>query len=590
MKTSEASVHDDIDEDRLDGDTRGDDNAEEREPDTDVGADIEKVWVVRARGNVPCVRCGRSVQGQLVDWSQELNGAYHIECQNVNRDSSAQVKAPVSLDEIAAKVSADHDEPVTPVLTRQPEETPSIRRKGLEQKGLAPADRAEEYLIGRMYETPEGLRLRKHRGQWLRYTGTYYESMSEETFKVDITNYFNGTVYRSKVNPAFVSSVVQQLTARCLIPDTVVIPARDVDGQWIDEPKTLTFMNGTISMCAVQPGITSIGITPGLHCHSPKLVSRCLLPYEYLSTAQCPTWLGFLEEILPDEGSRNLLQQIFGYCLTQDMSLQKFFMFEGAGGNGKGVVTGILGRILGSKNISAVQLSRFHDGHEIVDTLGKLVNFMSELGEKDRTSEEQLKRATGEDLMFFNPKYQKPFSAKFTAKLIISTNERPAFADRSNGTWRRLILLPFPVNIAPEKQNAGLEEKLATELPGILNWAIQGAISLYRKGQFEEPPQSIAARLIYQKESNPARLFFDDCCKTGKGGLVMTRHCYEQYVLYVTGRGYKALNEGKFKKEVLRLPGVKEKRVLLNGTKRRVYRGITITNPEVIGEHEFGQL
>ena len=87
------------------------------------------------------------------------------------------------------------------------------------------------------------------------------------------------------------------------------------------------------------------------------------------------------------------------------------------------------------------------------------------------------------------------------------------------------------MTIAPEKQDPRLEDKLAHEMPGILNWAIQGAISLYRtgKGQFEEPPESINARLDFQKESNPARLFLDECCHLKPNGMIGTLALYDEY-------------------------------------------------------------
>ncbi len=565
MKTSEASVDDDKDE-RLDEDARGDDNAEGRES--------EKVWIIRAVGKVVCVRCGRLAQGQFVHWSQELNGPYHLDCQNMNLEFSGQDRLWVSLEEIAAKVSAGHDESMTPVLARQPEETPSTPQKSLGHKGPSPADRAEEYLTGRDYETAAGLHLRKHRGQWLRYTGKYYEVLTQETLEVDITNYFIKTAYRNTANKAFVSGVIQQLTARCLIPNTVELPVREVKGQWTTESRTVTVTNGTINMEAVHRGVV-----PKLDAHTSQLVSRCLLPYEYLSSAQCPAWLVFLEEILPDQGSRRLLQQIFGYCLTHDLSLQRFFMFEGTGGNGKGVVTNILIRLVGRENISGLPLNRFHDKHDLVVTHGKLVNITSELGEKDRISEEQLKLATGGDLMHFNPKYQEIFSAKFTAKIIISTNERPSLGDRSEGIWRRLILLFFPITIPPERQNPRLEESLAGELPGILNWAIQGAISLYRKGKFEEPQQSIDARLNYKKESNPAQLFLDQRCELKATAVVGTVALYGEYQDYCSTHGYKALNETNFKKEVLKLPGVTKDRAPNTGDHRpHIYCGIALSD------------
>lgn len=465
----------------------------------------------------------------------------------------------------------DMEDGIAPVELAQQGDVPRPK-----PRGPAPADHAAEYLSERRHETPGGLRLRKHRGQWLRYTGSHYEVLTQEELAADVTNYFNGTAYRSKVNPSFVSSVVGQLTARCLIPDTIELPAKENKGQWSPAPNIVVLNNGYITMASVQDREP-----PGLQKHSPNLVSRCLLPYDYLPSVQCPAWSKFLEEILPVEGSRRLLQEIFGYCLTTDVSLQKFFMFEGTGGNGKGVVTSILVRMVGLENTSSLSVDRFHEKHELAVAVGKLVNFTSELGANDKISEELLKRVTGGDLITVNPKYLKPFTTKFTAKIIISTNARPAFADRSNGIWRRLIVLAFPVTIPTERQDPHLEESLAREMSGILNWAIQGAISLHRRGRFQEPQASIDARVNFQKESNPAKLFFEDCCANDKAGSVGTRALYDRYKEFIQDHGYKPLNEVNFQKEVLQLPGVTKERESnrSGGPRPHVYRGITTTSP-----------
>ena len=136
-------------------------------------------------------------------------------------------------------------------------------------------------------------------------------------------------------------------------------------------------------------------------------------------------WEAFLGQVLPDPESRQLLQEIFGYCLTYDTSQQKFFMFEGNGANGKGVVLRVLTLLLGVKNISSLPLESFSEKHDLVVTCGKLVNLTSEVGDLDKVGEGLLKQFTCEDMMHFNPKYYPPFSTKPTARLIVATNVRP---------------------------------------------------------------------------------------------------------------------------------------------------------------------
>lgn len=435
------------------------------------------------------------------------------------------------------------------------------------------ADLAEEYLRARGLG-PTELRLRKHRGEWLRCNGTYYEPQSYEALEADVTTYFNGTPYRAKVSTSFVSGIIKQLTARCLMPE-IDLPAEVIDGAWKPARDVAVLKNGVVTLASVQSGQV-----PDLQPHSSRLVTRRALSFDYDSAATCRQWLTFLEHVLPDDGSRRLLQQIFGYCLTFDMRYQKFFLFEGTGGNGKSVVTSILRRIIGDHNTSSLPLNRFGDKHGLANTHGKLVNFTGELREKDTVAEELLKQATGGDVMHFDPKYKSAFTAPFTAKIIICTNERPTFTDRSDGLWRRLVVLPFPVSIPPEQQDPGLEARLARESPGILNWAIQGAIALTRAGRFEEPARSKAAAQDFRDQASPERIFLKERCRLEESGWIEAQALYDEYRADAHRGGFKPMNKAKFRKEVLLLPGVKEDRLRkANGSRPHIFRGIT-TSPE----------
>ena len=65
------------------------------------------------------------------------------------------------------------------------------------------------------------------------------------------------------------------------------------------------------------------------------------------ATAECPTWLSFLEDATQaDAGLVRFLQQIAGYCLTGDTREHALFFIYGPGGNGKSVFLNTLNGIL----------------------------------------------------------------------------------------------------------------------------------------------------------------------------------------------------------------------------------------------------
>ena len=76
---------------------------------------------------------------------------------------------------------------------------------------------------------------------------------------------------------------------------------------------------------------------------------------------------------------------------------------------------------------------------------------------------------------------------RYLRNVTASTNNRPPIADRSEGMWRRMCYLQHRMTVPVERQDARLAEKLKGELPGTLNWALEGRERLYRMKRFTEP-------------------------------------------------------------------------------------------------------
>lgn len=103
----------------------------------------------------------------------------------------------------------------------------------------------------------------------------------------------------------------------------------------------------------------------------------------------------------------------------------------------KSVMCSVLTAVLGEGNVSHTPLEAFGLRFSLMPTLGKLANIASEVGELDRVAEGFLKSFTSGDRMQFERKFKEPIEAIPTAKLVLATNNRPRFSDRSGGLWIR---------------------------------------------------------------------------------------------------------------------------------------------------------
>jgi P4 family phage/plasmid primase-like protien len=230
--------------------------------------------------------------------------------------------------------------------------------------------------------------------------------------------------------------------------------------------------------------------------------------------------------------------------------------------------------------VSTVPLELFGDKFRLVGTLGKLANIVAEVGEIDKVAEGLLKAFVTGDPLEFERKFKPAFTARPTARLILATNNPPRFSDKSDGVWRRMIPLPFTVQIPPSEQRPGMDKPAfwiaSGELPGIFNWAFAGLHALRKARRFTVPPSCCAAGEKMRTESNPARLFLQEHYQAGSG-VIATADLYEGYVEWCRKNGHHPLAEVGFGKEVYRLfKSVKEGKEPkgASGKRRRTYVGL----------------
>ncbi len=314
--------------------------------------------------------------------------------------------------------------------------------------------------------------------------------------------------------------------------------------------------------------------------HTPEFFTTVLIPYNYEPEATCPNWLAFLRRNLEADPERiAILQEFFGYCLTPDTSFHAFLLMHGEGSNGKSVVCSVLRGMLGNDNVSTVPLEVFGERFQLNATLDKLANIAAECGEIDKVAEGHIKSFVSGDPMTFERKFRDPIVASPTAKLVLATNTLPRIADRSEGIWRRVIVMPFNVVIRQDERVRGMDSVKwwfdKGELPGVLNWAIEGLRRLRTQGRFSVSRMVEDAREEFRTEVNPARQFLLDRYHENPNIEIGKEGVYVAYRAWAEATGHRPLADGPFGKEVRRaFPSVKPVRRQVNGIRTQVYVGL----------------
>ncbi len=372
---------------------------------------------------------------------------------------------------------------------------------------------------------------------------------------------------RRKVSQAVIANTIKALESTRMVEAEAMPIWLGPEGR----ADYFAFQNGLVSFEGAMSG------QPNLIGATPKWFSTTCFPFSFDVKAECPKWEAFLSEVLPDDDSRLLLQQVFGYLLKADTSLQKFFIFEGKGGNGKGVVTSLLTSLLGADNVSSVALEQFGERFALAPTIGKLVNIVHELDKPGALAEGTLKSFVAGDRITIDLKHRLPVTTKATARLLITTNEWPEFRDRSDGITRRLIPLRFPVQIAPEKMNPALSRELEAELPGILNWALDGLRSLKHAGAFAVPQASAALLEELKPAADSAERFLAEHCEASPGVTLITDDLYQHYLS--VGEPAAKVSKTRLGEAIRRVfPNAKPVREP-SGPRRYGYSGVKLRDP-----------
>lgn len=309
-----------------------------------------------------------------------------------------------------------------------------------------------------------------------------------------------------KVTKTLVTNVLDATKSLAVIPSSVELMTW-LDGTARERRNYVAMRNGVLDLDAVIADRDDY-----LLPHSAQWFSTASLPFPYDPNANCPTWKAFLDYNL--RGDKELicrLQEWAGYLLLPDTGYQKFLLMKGDGSNGKSVYMAAITAMLGQENVSNVSLEVFGDRFSRTDTLGKLANIAGDCEELDKVAEGYIKSFTSGDRMYFDRKGVSGINCVPTARLMISCNELPRLRDRSDGIWRRMLLVPWDRKIEDSMKVRNMDKpawwEQSGELAGILNWAIVGLHRLREQGGFTDASASRSATSDYQKEMNSARAF-----------------------------------------------------------------------------------
>lgn len=487
-------------------------------------------------------------------------------------DISDYLDAGGTIDQLLQIVATTSDwEPPAVVATSttdSPNAAASTATRYIAEADDDPHRLARVYLERHCKHAQFGCTLRNWRDEWWRWNGHSYSPLSSGDLHAEVTATIKhefDRLYLEHVRLPGMDDKAPQVhkVTRTRVYDTInAIRGQCLWSGAILQPCWTTVTDRGTNCIGMANGILDIdrllaGHEDVVYPHTPDWFSANCLNYDFNPTAKSKRWVSFLDRVMEHDVDRiALLQEWAGYLLLPDTSKQRFFVCEGEGANGKSVYCAAIEAMLGRQNVAHVPLEVFGQRFQLTPTLGKLANIAADVGELEKAAEGFLKSFTSGDSMQFDRKGLPPIDATPTARLMIATNNRPRFSDRSSGIWRRMLFVPFQVTITDAERIFGMDKvewwQHSGELPGIFNWAIAGLHRLRETGKFTEPKLCKEAVDDYRLETNPARAFLSEHYCEVETCRVPAKELYSEYQKWCRESGHHPLADRAFGKEVKR--------------------------------------
>lgn len=240
----------------------------------------------------------------------------------------------------------------------------------------------------------------------------------------------------------------------------------------------INFDNGTLDL-----------VTMKFSNHSYKDYFPYVLPYGYDPNAACPVFEKFLSEVLPERQVQDVIAEYIAWLFTPSLKLEKVMLLYGKGCNGKSVLVEIIENLIGQENVSHESLSDLADNANArANIIGKRLNTCTDIGTAIENPDVLKRLASGESISV-KKLYQDVATVDDYAKNIFCCNELPKSKDMSDGFVRRLLIIPFDRQIPKDRVDPTLASRIiSNELPGIMNWVIDGYQRLARQQAFTDSP------------------------------------------------------------------------------------------------------
>ncbi|MDD4406719.1 MAG: phage/plasmid primase, P4 family [Bacilli bacterium] len=286
----------------------------------------------------------------------------------------------------------------------------------------------------------------------------------------------------------------------------------------------------------------------------------------------------FLNFICCDRNDmRSFIEEMIGHVLMTWKHPAHLFFLTGNGKNGKSTFASMISTFAGDLS-SFIDISKFNDGTCLLELKDKLVNVAEDIDNDIILRAKYLKTLASGEKIGERAIYSKPVKLKNIATLIFTTNDVPAFKDKTDGIVRRIKIIPFDNEV--KVRNPKINELLSSDgaRSYILNLGLQG-ISRIIKNNYElndSPTINDATDKYYSNKDN-IRAFLEQNSNIHNK---ITTDIYDSYKEFCISLEKYPILLGEFSRRLGKL-GYSISNTTRNGKKVKVYKKDTLDTPKL---------
>jgi len=490
--------------------------------------------------------------------------------------------------EIERRIQEGHEMKHTPeqvAAAIQLVRTGGKRAKGSYGSALSLPPPSEPMAVARVYvdahcKRADTLILRHWRGGWWQWKLSHWREIEDRTVESWLWNFTEHAVYAGSKDTLFpwaptrhkIGDLLAALAAICILTEDLHQPC------WLDDTNS-----GTI--VATANGLLDVDART-LTAHTPQFFNQTSVPFNYDPAAPRPNrWLGFLDMIWPTEPEAiDALGEWFGYVASGRTDLHKILLMVGPTRGGKGVIARVLTALIGRANCAGPTLNSLGGEFGLAPLIGKTLAVVSDARFADRGSSivvERLLSISGEDTLTVNRKHRDQWTGKLPSRLHVISNELPRLGDASGAVIGRMIVLLLSHSWLG-KEDTTIEPEVLKELPGVLNWCLDGLRRLNEhEGRFTRVPSAEDAIVQLADLASPVRAFVREQCVVGVDKTIPVESLYTAFKDWAEYNGHLKRSKQIFGRDLrAAIPAIT---VHQHGTEHRVriYAGIALREERI---------